>query len=376
MLRNLLSGYKKRTRAQKEERYSGDLLSKKGFIVALFAFSLLLFVWLFFIFIKPFVTAALLTLATSSFSDKISARLERSRYALISANRELISASALTFAFAIFVFAPIAYAIVFMVSEASSFSHESLPILRDKVVAFAYESEFLGEEAKAKLLELLTPLLNENFWLKEAKTILGSVGGFFGEIASSLAELALVAVFFFLLHWFKSDVAVFIKSLIPLEKEQKEMMTSEITGAITVVFFTFLGVMAAQGAAFFALMLFFDYNAPILGFFTALSSVVPIFGTGLVWIPVALLEFFRGNVLNAVLISLYSWIVMAVLIDNFLRLYFLNAATKSVSSAYKINEFLMFFSIAAGIAAFGFWGVIIGPSITALFLSSARIIRR
>ncbi|WP_457565002.1 AI-2E family transporter [Caminibacter sp.] len=35
----------------------------------------------------------------------------------------------------------------------------------------------------------------------------------------------------------------------------------------------------------------------------------------------------------------------------------------------EINSLLIFFSIVAGLSSFGLWGIIIGPAVTALFLS-------
>ncbi|HRF57883.1 MAG TPA: AI-2E family transporter, partial [Campylobacterales bacterium] len=39
----------------------------------------------------------------------------------------------------------------------------------------------------------------------------------------------------------------------------------------------------------------------------------------------------------------------------------------------KINSLLIFFAILAGISTYGFWGIIIGPAVTALFISLLKI---
>jgi predicted PurR-regulated permease PerM len=257
-------------------------------------------------------------------------------------------------------------------SDISGFDVAGLIKMKEKLYVAVMQNEFLNDYLKTKITEYINTIFGEEFWIREAKNIFSGVGSLLQGVASSLTELALIVVFFFLLHWFKKEILFFVKSLLPMGDSEKETMAKEIVGAISVVFLTLVGIMLAQGVAFFVLMLFFDYNAPLLGFFTALSSVVPILGTAIVWVPVALSEFLKGNILNAVVISAYSWFVMAFLIDNFLRLFLLGKATELLRTDYKINEFLLFFSIAAGIAAFGFWGFIIGPSITALFLSSAR----
>ncbi len=347
-------------------------MNKEKFSFWLFVFSAVLFVWLFYFFLKSFIVATLLVLATFVFANKLENRLGQSGYFIISKNKELISASALTLIFGVLIFVPVGYIIIHVMGDMVSFDVADLVNMKDKLHAAVVQNEFLSETIKTKITEYINTLFGAEFWMAEAKNILFRAGSLLQGVASSLTELALVVVFFFLLHWFKKEILFFVKSLIPMGDSEKESMAKEMMSAISVVFLTLVGIMLAQGVAFFALMLFFDYNAPLLGFFTALSSVVPIFGTAIVWVPVAVSEFLKGNIVNAVIISAYSWFVMAFLIDNFLRLFLLGKVTELLKSDYKINEFLLFFSIAAGIAAFGFWGFIIGPSITALFLSSAR----
>ncbi len=347
-------------------------MSKEKFSFWLFVFSAALFLWLFYFFLKPFIVAALLVLATFVFAKKIENVLEHHKYKIISQNKELISASVLTLVLGALIFVPVGYATLYVAGDIANYDILSLSKTHEKLLTLVTNSDLPGDYLKIKTIEYINMLFSEEFLMDKAKTVFVGVGSFLRGVASSLAELAIIVIFFFLLHWFKRDILFFVKSLLPMEDKEKESMAKEIVSAISVVFLTLVGIMLAQGVAFFVLMLFFDYNAPLLGFFSALASVVPIFGTALVWIPVALSEFIKGNILNALIISIYSWFVMAFLIDNFLRLFLLGQVTKLLHSDYKINEFLLFFSIAAAIAAFGFWGFIIGPSVTALFLSSAR----
>jgi len=41
-----------------------------------------------------------------------------------------------------------------------------------------------------------------------------------------------------------------------------------------------------------------------------------------------------------------------------------------------INDFLIFFSILAGLTTFGFWGFILGPAIVAFVVTLLRMLRR
>ncbi len=345
----------------------------KKFSLWLFLFSLALFVWLFSLFLKPFIVATLLVLATLEFSKKCDIFFENSKYEVIKAQTKLLSASVLTPFFGVIIFLPTAYFILYIINDTMHFDLSHISKLRQELEAFVSNTEFLNGYAKEKFMGWIGELFSEQFWSMEAKYIFSAVSNFATQIATSLAELVMIVIFFFLLHLFKTDIVAFLKPLVPLEEHKKEILTKETISAISVVFIMLLGIMLAQGIAFFALMLFFDYDALVLGFFSALSSIVPIFGTALVWVPIAISEAMKGNIVGALVIAAYSWFVMAFVIDNFVRLYLLNKATKMLKTEYKINEFLLFFSIAAGIASFGFWGVIIGPSVTALFISSAKL---
>ncbi|MBN2825710.1 MAG: AI-2E family transporter, partial [Campylobacterales bacterium] len=44
-----------------------------------------------------------------------------------------------------------------------------------------------------------------------------------------------------------------------------------------------------------------------------------------------------------------------------------------LKSTHEINELLIFFSIIAGMASFGFWGMILGPAITSFLLAMTNI---
>lgn len=62
--------------------------------------------------------------------------------------------------------------------------------------------------------------------------------------------------------------------------------------------------MFAQGLAFGLFIAFFDgYNPFLLGFMTGISAIIPVVGTALIWVPIALNEYFHGHLANAVIIT-------------------------------------------------------------------------
>ncbi|MFC2491917.1 MAG: AI-2E family transporter, partial [Campylobacter curvus] len=92
------------------------------------------------------------------------------------------------------------------------------------------------------------------------------------------------------------------------------------------------------------------------------------------WAPISLYELANGNATGAIVIALYTIIVISVIADTFLKplvIKFIN--DKLVKIPTKINELLIFFAMIAGITTFGFWGLILGPAIVTFFLSTIKL---
>ena len=101
--------------------------------------------------------------------------------------------------------------------------------------------------------------------------------------------------------------------------------------------------------------------------------MVPLVGAALVYVPIVILELFAGHFLAAVVILGFAWVVMGFLIDNIFRLVFIRYLKRMFGFQYTMNEILILLAILAGIATFGFWGLIIGPSVLALTLAAANL---
>jgi predicted PurR-regulated permease PerM len=95
------------------------------------------------------------------------------------------------------------------------------------------------------------------------------------------------------------------------------------------------------------------------------------------WLPIALFEIFSGSIPNAVYISLYSIIVISIIADTFIKPMIIKYINKRVvKTPTAVNELLIFFSIIAGLATIGFWGMIIGPALVTFFISIMQLIKK
>lgn len=112
----------------------------------------------------------------------------------------------------------------------------------------------------------------------------------------------------------------------------------------------------------------------MLGVFYGFASLVPVVGGGLVWLPIAGYEVYLGNYSGAIIIMFYSIIVIAILADNGVKPFIIGFINRVlIKTPLKINEMLIFFAIIAGLTSFGFWGIVFGPAITALFIALLRV---
>lgn len=113
------------------------------------------------------------------------------------------------------------------------------------------------------------------------------------------------------------------------------------------------GVMAALGYAVVGL------SAPILlGFLTALASVLPMLGTSLVWGALAAWLFASGHPWQGIVLATWGLILIHP-VDNILRPWI-------VSNAAKMPFLVAFLGVLGGLATFGFVGVVLGPIILAV----------
>ncbi|MFA5112876.1 MAG: AI-2E family transporter [Candidatus Margulisiibacteriota bacterium] len=104
-------------------------------------------------------------------------------------------------------------------------------------------------------------------------------------------------------------------------------------------------------------------NPVLLGFLTAIISIIPLLGAAVVWMPVALYLVFVGMMSGAywpaIALFIYGTFVIS-LIDNFLK-------PKIVGDRAKIHPLVILFGILGGIQLFGIPGILIGPLILTIF---------
>ena len=95
--------------------------------------------------------------------------------------------------------------------------------------------------------------------------------------------------------------------------------------------------------------------------------MIPILGSFLVWVPLAIYLMTHGHWTKAVLLILWGALVIST-IDNFLR-------PRWIKNQTRLHELFVFFSVLGGISVFGLLGIVLGPVVLAITLGLLQTYR-
>lgn len=191
---------------------------------------------------------------------------------------------------------------------------------------------------------------------------------------SFLINSGFIVIFLFFFFCYAKVFTTYILKLIPLEHEQTIGVYNEVSGVLRIVFFTSILNILLQGFCFGVMSYFFGYDGFFLGILYGITSLVPVVGGSLVWIPLAFYQLYIGDAKGAIFIAIYGAIFIGIVIDNIIKPILIGLINKHIiKTSIKINEMLIFFAILAGLSVFGFAGIIIGPAVTMLFIALLRI---
>lgn len=116
-----------------------------------------------------------------------------------------------------------------------------------------------------------------------------------------------------------------------------------------------------QGIVAYVGYLVFGAPSPLFwGVLTCFATVIPIVGTALVWIPLALFMALTGSWAPAIGLTLYGTLVVTH-VDNVVRFLMQRRMAHT-------HPLVTIFGVIIGLSLFGFMGVIFGPLLLAMFL--------
>jgi predicted PurR-regulated permease PerM len=194
---------------------------------------------------------------------------------------------------------------------------------------------------------------------KEAGFLAERIGTILKNIAAFIFDL--FVMIFAMFYFFRDAGKILgaVRSILPFDAQHQEAMIIQVRDLISASVITSLVVAAIQGALGglgFALL---GLPAPVFwGVLMAFFSLIPVVGSGLIFVPASLWLGFSGHWGRAILLLAICAGVSTVL-DNVLRPLLLGGRT-------ELSGLVIFISVVGGVSLFGMLGLVLGPILIAI----------
>lgn len=336
-------------------------MKSQYFIAILFATSLYWMYLLYAPFLLVITIAALLAISTSDVQCYFEKLFKH----------KLLATLGSSFLLAILFFAPLGYFLTTLTIKLNSLDPEvftNLEIYIKNIIAnppeyLAFVKPYIADSMKD---------ININSLTSNALFITGKIGAF---SAGFLKNAFLVIIFYFFAQYNGTHIVDFLKRVVQMSVDDSTLLSNELSSVMSVVFYSIIVNAMFQGVLFGVAISLMGYNGLLFGIMYGFASLIPVVGGALMWLPFMTYEFSTGNSSNAIFIALYSIIIISIIADTFMKPLVIKEINKRLlkEDDARMNELVIFFAIIAGLSTFGFWGMILGPAITAFFLTILKL---
>jgi len=213
------------------------------------------------------------------------------------------------------------------------------------------------------------PLLKEGLQ-NVITTITNAAKDFLNSLPTRLVN---IFVSLFLLFYFFIDGKTLFenfKKLLPLDKKKRDSYFAEFRNVAYSVVYGSILMGIITGILFGIGFYIFNVDSPIiLAFIVMILVILPIVGSALIWIPVAVLKIINGYSADGIGLIIYGSIIS---LSGSLLSY------KIISTRAKMHPALTVIGVIGGLKFFGFIGIIFGPFVLVLLIMMLKylIIKR
>ena len=289
--------------------------NEQGFLIGLVGLALFGLFYLFSDFMLPLVFAVVITCATYPLFELL----------ILKTKNRALSSGIMVGGLAILVILPAIY--LFSVSAVTIFdlydtNQDAIKTLNFTKLVELKDSALSYLPLPENTISFISSELEKNAVLlfNKAKEVSVSISKEF--LDNSMGTVKFLGITLFSMFFFFRDgenIVDKIKIITPLNDDFDDLLLMELyslCGILTVSVFT---VAFIQGVTFGMLTSFMDVNWLFIAIAIAVSSFIPIVGSLLVWIPLAIYFFVVDQSVYAIIILLWGAIVNGVIIDNIMR---------------------------------------------------------
>jgi len=228
----------------------------------------------------------------------------------------------------------------------------------------AYSEYFKLLPFSEYLEEYKTPIL------EKAANLIGRISRF---LINSLSDIAVGTVNFFFMffiliyamyYFLLSGPQLLFKMLyyLPLKDQDEQRLLEKFVSVTRATIKGTLIIAILQGVLVgFAFAIIGIAGSVFWGAVVTIFSILPILGSGLVWLPAGIILLLRGDIVQGMGLIVFGALVVGS-VDNLLR-------PRLVGRDTSMPDLMILLSTLGGLAMFGIFGFIIGPIIAALFIT-------
>ena len=186
-------------------------------------------------------------------------------------------------------------------------------------------------------------------------TILKNLAVFFFHLG-----VTILAMFYF--YRDGGSMVARLRELLPFELVHREQMIRESRSLIFASVTSSLAAALAHGILGGLAFALTGIRAPVFwGVMMGFFSFVPVVGSALIWVPVAISLMIGGHLGHGILL-VFICAVIVTAVDNVVRPWL-------ISGRAEMGGLMVFIGVLGGIAAFGLLGVVLGPIVIAMVAS-------
>ena len=211
-------------------------------------------------------------------------------------------------------------------------------------------------------------LYNENSFRNATQKLANNIPMLLTGTANFLTNLLLMffVLYYMLVHCIKMEK--YLHDSIPLKETSRNILSTETNimiraNAIGIPLLAIIqGLVATLGFWIFGVG---DFT--IWGFLAGVASLIPIVGTGLIWLPLTVYLLAVNNIWQGVGLAIYSLVILTN-IGYVARITVLRKIG-------NVHPLITIFGVIIGLSMFGFLGLVFGPLLISYFIILIKIYR-
>ena len=307
-------------------------------------------------FLMAIFMAALFSAIVKPLHTKLTAKLN---------GRENVASILTVFAIIALVLSPLSVLITVVITQAISIGQSVTPFVQTFIHEPTIASAYLE---KLPYYQEILPY--RDIIIQKAGELVGTLSSFLIDSLSGFTKLTIDAIFssvimLYVMFYFLTMGDVLLKKILyflPLDDHNEIRLLNRFTSVTRATLKGTLIIGLLQGSICGIAFAFAGIEGPVFwGSVMAVMSIVPAFGTAIIWFPALCILALLGNFSGVVILAILCGAVAGNL-DNIVR-------PRLVGKDTEMHDLFVLFGTLGGLSMFGLLGIIIGPIVSALFIT-------